>query len=125
MLGKRSSWQVFCSMPEEGSSLVSKLSMKKNLAQILLVILISVGIPLFSAYLEYHDLAGADFFACDMGFENSDQDNLSMDRQDESEGVLSGTLSVTSTPSFDLLGQLPHLSFTACSLEQKTFTLRC
>jgi hypothetical protein len=99
--------------------------MKKNLAQNLLVILISVCIPLFSAYLQCHDLAGTDFFASDTGFENSDQDNLSMDRQDESEGALTGTLSAISTPSFDLLRQLPHVSFTACSLEQKTFTLRC
>lgn len=99
--------------------------MKRSLAQILLAISISLSIPLFSAYLDYHDLAEADFFACDMSFENSDQDNLSIDPQNESEGFLSSAFSLTSNLSLDLLGQLPRLSFTTCPLDQKTFTLRC
>jgi len=111
--------------PNGGSWPVLKLPMKRNLAQILLAISISFSIPLFSTYIDYYYWEGTDFFVCDIGFEDSDQDHLSMDRQDESEGVLSRTLFGTSTPSLNLLGQLPHLSFTACSLEQKTFTLRC
>ena len=99
--------------------------MKRSLAQILLAVFISLSIPLFSAYLDYCDLAEADFFACDMSFENPDQDNLSIDPQNESEVFLSSAFSVTSTLSLDLLGQLPHFSFTTCSLDQKTFTLRC
>ncbi len=99
--------------------------MNRHLAQILLAILISLFIPLFAAYLDYYDFAGADFFACDIGFENSDADNCSMDRQDESVGFLSGVLSVTSTPSLDFLGQPPRLSFATRPLGQKTFMLRC
>jgi hypothetical protein len=99
--------------------------MKKSLAQILLAIFISLSIPLFSAYFDYHDLAEADFFACDMSFENSDQDNLSIDPQNESEVFLSSAFSVTCTLSLDLPGQLSRLSFIPCPLDQKTFTLRC
>jgi hypothetical protein len=99
--------------------------MNRHLAQILLAILISFFIPGFAAYLDYYDLAGRDFFACDIGFENSDPDNCSMDRQDESVGFLLGVLSVTSTSSLDLLGEPPLLSLATCPLGNKTFTLRC
>jgi hypothetical protein len=99
--------------------------MKKELAQILLVILISVCIPLLAAHLEYRDLGGAGFFACDISIENFDQDNLSMDRQDASEGFLSSGFSLTSTSSLGLLGQLRYLSFTTCSPDQITSTFRC
>ena len=99
--------------------------MKRSLAQILLAVFISLSIPLFSAYLDYCDLAEADFFACDMSFENPDQDNLPTGPQNESEVVLSGAFSVTSSLNPDLPGQLPHYSLTTCPLDQKTFTLRC
>ena len=99
--------------------------MKKKLAQILLVILISVCIPLFAANLEYRDLAGAGFFAYDISIENFDWDNLSADRQDASEGFLSGGFSLTAISSLGLLEQLRCLSFATCSLDQITFTLRC
>jgi len=99
--------------------------MKRSLAQILLALFISLSIPLFSAYLDYCDLTEAGFFPRDISIENSDEDNLSIDPQNESEVFLSSAFSVTSTLSLDLLGELPHFSFTTCSLDQKTFTLRC
>lgn len=99
--------------------------MKRSLAQILLALFIFVSIPLFLVYLDYLDLAEAGFFPRDISFENSDEDNLSMDPQNESEVFLSSAFSVASTLSPDLAGQLSCLSFTTSPLDQTTFTLRC
>jgi hypothetical protein len=99
--------------------------MKRRLAQIFLVILISLSIPLLSAYLDYYDLAEAGFLACDISFENSDEDNLSIDRQNEYEAFLPSAFSIRFPSGIDLLGQLPHFSFKTCFLDQKTFFLRC
>jgi hypothetical protein len=46
--------------------------MRRRLTQIFLAILISLSIPLFSAYLDYCELTGVGFLACDIGFENPD-----------------------------------------------------
>jgi hypothetical protein len=99
--------------------------MKRGLTQILLFILITLFIPLYSAYLDYCDLAEADLLCCDMSFENPDQENLLIDQQDESKVFLSSGFSMHFPPGIDLLEQLPYLSFTTCSLDQKTFILRC
>src|SRR5574341_530560 len=94
-----------------GVSPVVRFPMRRRLAQILLVILTSLSIAFLSAYLNYRDLAGTDSFACDISFENSDQDNLPIVRQEESEEFLPSALSLTTTLSLDLLRQLPHLFF--------------
>jgi hypothetical protein len=99
--------------------------MKRRFAQFFLVILISLSIPLFSAYLDTYDLAEADFLACDISFESSDKDNLPIDRQNESEVFLPSAFLIRFPSEIDPPGQLPHFSFTTCPLDQKTCILRC
>jgi hypothetical protein len=102
-----------------------KLRIKRRLTQIFLVILISLSIPLFSAYLDYYDLAEGDFLFCDIGFENPDQENLLIDQQSESKVFISSAFSTMLPPAIDFLEQFTHFSFPTCSLDQKTFILRC
>jgi hypothetical protein len=99
--------------------------MKGRRIQIVLVFLISFSIPLFSAYFAYCDLTEAYFLSCDMCFENPGQDNLSFDRHDESKLFVPSVLSVRFPPGMDLSEQFLLFSFTTCSLDRKTFVLRC
>jgi len=108
-----------------GMLTVSKLPMERRLTLIFLVILISLSIPLFSAYFDYYELAEAGFLAYDISFENPDQDNLPIDRQNESEVFLSSVSSIGFPPGINLLEQFAYFPFATCFLDQKTFALRC
>jgi hypothetical protein len=102
-----------------------KSRMKKRLTRFVLVIAISFFVPLPSAYLDYHDLGEADFFARDICFENPDQENLLMDQHHKSNALLSAAFSNRLPPFIEVSEQSPLFSLSACSLDQKTFILRC
>jgi len=99
--------------------------MERKLAPIFLVLLISLSIPLFSAYLDYHELTGVGFLACDISFESPDQDNPPNDRQNGSEVFLSIVSSIRFPPRINLSEPFTYFPSATCSLDQKTFVLRC
>ena len=99
--------------------------MKRRLTQIVLAILITLSISLLSAYLDYYDLAEADFLSWNMRFENPNQENLLLDQQIEFKAFISSVLSLIFHEVIDLSEQLPRLTFTGSSFDQKTFILRC
>lgn len=104
---------------------VSKPPMERRLTPFFLVILIFLSIPLFSAYLDYCELTGVGLLACDISFENPGQDNLSIDRLTESEVLLSNVSSIRFPPGMNLLEQFTYFPSASCSLDEKTFVLRC
>jgi len=99
--------------------------MKRRLTQIFFVILITLSISLLSAYLDYYDLAEADFLSWNIRFENPDQESLLIDQKIEFKVFISGVFSLIFHEVLDLSEQLPRFSFTRSSFDQKTFTLRC
>jgi hypothetical protein len=99
--------------------------MKKRLTQVFLVILITLSISLLSAYLDYYDLAEADFLSRNISFENPDQENLSIDQRVEFKVFISSAFSLIFHEVIDLSEKFPRFTFTRFSFDQKTFILRC
>jgi hypothetical protein len=99
--------------------------MKRRLTQVFLVILITLSISLLSAYLDYYDLAEADFLSRNISFENPDQENLSIDQRVEFKVFISSVFSLIFHEVIDLSEQFLRFTFTRFSFEQKTFILRC
>ena len=90
-----------------------------------LVILISIFIPLLSAYLDYSDLADYDFPSCDRSFENPDQVDLLVAQQDEPKLFTWGFFSVAVRPGIDALEPFSHFAFQTPPSDQETTILRC
>ena len=111
--------------PEQGKATGSKLPMERRLTPFFLVILIFLSIPLFSTYLDHCELTGVGLLVCDISFENPGQDNLSMDRLTESEVLLSNASSIRYPPGMNLSEQFAYFPSARCSLDEKTFILRC
>lgn len=99
--------------------------MKRRLTQIFFVILITLSISLLSAYLDYYDLAEADFLSWNIRFENPDQENLLIDQKIEFKVLISSADSLIFHEVIDLSEQLPRFTFTWSSSDQNTFILRC
>jgi hypothetical protein len=99
--------------------------MKRRLTQIALVVLITLFISFLSAYLDYYDLAEADFLSRNISFENPDQENLLIDQQIEFRVFMSSAFSLIIHEIIDFSERLPHLTFEPSSLERKIFILRC
>ena len=99
--------------------------MKRRLTQIVLAILITLSISLLSAYLDYYDLAEADFLSRNVSFENPDQENLLIDQQIEFKVFISSAFSLIIHEVTDFSNHLPRLTLEAPSLEQKITILRC
>ena len=98
---------------------------KLGLIRFSLVILISIFIPLLSAYLDYSDLADADFPSCDRSFENPDQVDLLLAQQNEFRSFVPGSFSVAFRPGIDLFEPYFYFSFQTPSSDQKIIILRC
>ena len=96
-----------------------------KLIHIFSVILICLSMPLFSAYLDYIDLADVDFPSRDRSFENPDQVDLLVARQNEPRLFASGFFSIALRPGIDLLEQFSHFTFQTPSSDQSTTILRC
>jgi len=99
--------------------------MKRRLTQVFLAILITLSVSLLSAYLDYYDLAEADFLSRNISFENPDQENLLMDQQIEFKVFISSVFSLIFHEVIDLSGHLPHFTFPQPFFDQKTIILRC
>jgi hypothetical protein len=96
-----------------------------SLTRVSLVILISIFIPLISAYLDYSDLADFDFPSRDRSFENPDQVDLLVAQQNEPKLFISGFFSVALRPGIDLLVQFSHFTFQTPPSDQEITILRC
>ena len=96
-----------------------------SLIRTFLIILISIFIPLLSAYLDYSDLADFDFPSPGRSFENPDQVNLLVAQQNEPKLFTSGLFSVALRPGIDLLEQFSHFAFQTPPSDQETTILRC
>jgi len=104
-----------------------RLHMKRRLrlTRIFLVILISLLMPLFSAYLDYHDLVDVDFPSQERSFENPDQADLLVAQRNEPKLFTSGFFPIALRTGIDLLEQFSHLTFQTPSSDQETTILRC
>ena len=102
-----------------------RMKRKLSLIRISFVILISIFIPLFSAYLDYSDVADVDFPSQDRSFENPDQVDLLVAQRNEPKLFTSGFFSVVLRPGIDLLEQASHFTFQTPSCDQETSILRC
>jgi len=96
-----------------------------SLIRTFLIILISIFIPLLSAYLDYSDLADFDFPSPDRSFENPDQVNLLVAQQNEPKLFTSGFFSTALRPGIDFLEQSSHFTFQTPPSDQETTILRC
>jgi hypothetical protein len=99
--------------------------MKRGVIQTLLVIAISLFLLIFPTCLHYYDLVEADFLCVDLGFENPDQEIPLMIEQNESKVFISSAFSIVFPLEIILFEQFHHFPITVCSLDQKTFVLRC
>jgi hypothetical protein len=89
------------------------------------VIVITLFILLFPAYLRCSNLAEANLFSTDLSFENPDQDDQFVDQQNESKAFALSVFPIICLPGINLSKQLPRFSFQTASFDQKLFVLRC
>ncbi len=92
---------------------------------LLIIILISFFIPLFSAYTDYQDLIDFDFPSQTRRFENPDQVDLLVAQRNEPKLFISDLVSITIRTGVDLLEQFSRLSLQTPSSGQETTILRC
>ncbi len=97
---------------------------RMRLTHIFPVIFICLLMPLFSAYLDYVDLADVDFPSRDRSFENPDQVDLLVVQQNP-RLFAPGYFSVLLRPGIDFLEQFCDTTFQTPSSDQKTSILRC
>jgi hypothetical protein len=98
--------------------------------RILLALIISLSVPILSAYLLYCDIAGDDLSSSHATYENADVDDLFL--LPDCQNQLDFSISIGSTALFPVLlsennaiEQLsPFCSLSSC-LEQKSLVLRC
>ena len=95
--------------------------------QILLGLIISLTIPIFSGYLLYCDLAVGDLFSPDSEYENADIDDLFLvgDCQNQLQFFESNDLSPVFLPETNAIEQVTPFSSLLSCLEQETLVLRC
>ncbi len=98
---------------------------RPRLAHIFPVILICLLMPLFSACLDYFDLADVDFPSRDRSFENPDQVDLLVAQQNESRLFTLGAFYIALGPEISLLEQFPRFAFQTSSPDRKATVLRC
>ncbi len=96
-----------------------------SLIRISLVILISIFIPLLSAYVDYWDLTDIDFPSRDRSYENPDQVDLLVAQQNERKLFTSGFFFIGLHPEIDLLEQFSQFTFQTPPSDQETTILRC
>ncbi len=98
---------------------------KLRLIQFPLVILISIFIPLASAYLDYLELSDVDFPSRDRSFQNPDQADLLVAQQNEPKLFTSGFFLIALRPGIDRLEPFSHSAFRTPPSDQETTILRC
>ncbi len=96
-----------------------------KVVQISLILAISFLIAILPVHQHYCTLADADLFPTDLSIENPDQEDLWIDRQENTGMFASYVLSIV-LPSVDsALNPFPSFFFQAPSFSQRRFILRC
>ena len=90
-----------------------------------LVIIMSLLLVVWPAYLQYNDLIEIDFLSPDPTFENLDPDNLLTDKQERTEIFVPTFCPAISFFSFFYIGHLPRYSFQDFPSDRSIFVLRC
>jgi len=98
--------------------------------RILLALIISLSIPILSAYLIYSDLADDDSFSTDAQYENDDLDDFFLvpDFQNQLKffpSIESNTLYPAFLPETNAIEQVFPICFLPFCIEQETLVLRC
>jgi len=98
--------------------------------QMLLALIISLSIPILSAYLIYCDIAEDDRFDPEAQYENEDLDDLFMVPDCQNHLMFLGSIGSTALfPVFlaeaNAIVQVPLFSFLSSCPEQKPLVLRC
>ncbi len=99
--------------------------MKRKFIQILLILVISLAIPVSSAYISYYTVASADFLSSDLGFEAFDQEYVAAANQSELKIFDSSNSSKAAPQELFPIGLFPHLSSQIFPPDQRTSVLRC
>jgi hypothetical protein len=89
------------------------------------MITLSLSLTVSPSYSSYDILSEADYFSPDLVYENSDQEDLSFDYQNKSNGLGSEGFSAAFLPAIDLIRQGLHFSFQTYPLDKNIFVLRC
>ena len=99
-------------------------------ARILFALIISLSVPIFSAYLIYCDISGDDLSSSQTAYENDDIDDLFM--SPDSRNQLNFSILIGSTalppvffPETNAIEQVSPFCFPSFSLVQRTLVLRC
>jgi hypothetical protein len=93
--------------------------------QIILVIIISLAIPMSSAYVCCYTAAAADFLSPNLNFENFDQELLLSAYESKLKVFIPGSFFDGFHQLTYLFGQSSHFFFQIPSPDQGTLTLRC
>jgi hypothetical protein len=99
--------------------------MKTKGLQIFLAVVISLAIPMFSAYVFYSNFAQTDFYSADLIFEYPDQERQLVECQNELIIFGLGHFSDQSVSLINSVGQSISFSPWAGTLSQNTSILRC
>ncbi len=98
---------------------------RMRLTRIFPIIFICLLMPLFSAYLDYVDLADVDFPSRDRSIENPDQVNLLVAQENKAKLFVPGCCAIALRSGIDFLELFFDLTFQTPSSDQKTLILRC
>jgi len=98
--------------------------------QILLALVISLFIPIFSGYLLYYDLADVDLFSPDAQYENADIDDPFLIPECQNQlrffgSIGSNALLPVLLPETNTIELMSPLCSSSSCLEQKILVLRC
>jgi hypothetical protein len=99
--------------------------MKRKPIKIILAMVISLAIPVSSAYTGYYTVAVADFLSPNLNVEAFDQEYLLAANLSQLQGSQSGVFFNEFRLATYLFGLPSYLSSQIPSLDQKTIILRC
>jgi hypothetical protein len=98
--------------------------------QVLLALVISLSVPVFSGYLLYCDIADNNLFSPDANYENADVDDLFLSPDCQHQLKFFGSVGPTALvpvfpPEANAIEQVPLFSSLSSCLVQENLVLRC
>ena len=99
--------------------------MKRRFLEVLLILLISLSIFGFSAYLRYSNLSERNMFSVDLNFENPDPDDRLEGQQHEFDISLVKAIPAISLPQINRLENALRFGPLTSGLDGQSFNLLC
>jgi hypothetical protein len=99
--------------------------MKRNPALIFLVIVISAFIGVLPAYFRCSNLRRAKLLSTDLSFEKLDEENLLIDRQNQSKVFVSSAFRIMFYLGTNVFEHISCFSCPTSSIDQASMILRC